>query len=120
MPVILHGSGVNARRYLFASDAADAFDTILHKGMIGEIYNVDSSDEISNLDLAHKLLGHFEIPTEDQAQWIQHVTDRPFNDMRYAVDARKLRSLGWTQKIGLEEGLQRTVEWYKTCGKGWW
>jgi len=120
LPLILHGSGLNTRRYLFASDAADAFDTILHKGKVGEIYNVDSTDEISNIDLAHKLLAHFAIPTEEEAKWVQHVTDRPFNDMRYAVDARKLRSLGWTQKVGLEAGLKQTVEWYRKWGKRWW
>jgi GDP-mannose 4,6 dehydratase len=120
MSLILHGSGLNTRRYLFAADAADAFDTILHRGKVGEIYNVDSIDEISNIELARKLLSHFDIPPGDENKWIQHVTDRPFNDMRYAVDARKLRGLGWTQKVGLEEGLTRTVEWYKKWGTGWW
>ena len=89
-------------------------------GKVGEIYNVDSMDEISNIDLAHRLLTHFEISAGEQAKWIQHVTDRPFNDMRYAVDARKLRSLGWTQKVGLEEGMRKTVDWYQKWGKKWW
>ena len=120
LPLILHGSGLNTRRYLFASDAADAFDTILHKGKVGEIYNVDSTDEISNIDLARKLLTHFDIPVAEEWEWVKHVTDRPFNDMRYAVDARKLRGLGWTQNVGLEEGLKKTVEWYQKWGKKWW
>ena len=55
-PVVLHGDGSPTRRYLFAGDAADAFDTILHKGQLGQIYNVGSYDEISNLDLCERLL----------------------------------------------------------------
>ena len=118
-PVVLHGNGSNTRRYLYAGDAADAFDTILHKGQIGEIYNVDSRDEISNLDLAVNLLSHFGLP-ESASTWIQYTKDRPFNDKRYAVDATKLRNLGWKQKTGFEEGLKITVDWYREFGERWW
>ena len=117
---MLHGDGKNTRRYLYAGDAADAFDTILHKGQIGEIYNVDSRDEISNLDLSMKLLSHFDIPASSARTWIQYTKDRPFNDKRYAVDATKLRTLGWKQKTSFEEGLKITVDWYREFGKTWW
>jgi hypothetical protein len=117
---VLHGDGTNTRRYLYAGDAADAFDTILHKGQIGEIYNVDSRDEISNLDLSMKLLSHFDIPVGSASTRIHYTKDRPFNDKRYAIDATKLRTLGWEQKTSFEEGLKITVDWYREFGRAWW
>lgn len=116
-PLWIHGDGNNTRRYLYAGDAADAFDTILHKGEIGQVYNVDSRDEISNLDLARKLLDRFGVT--DIANSIQHTRDRPFNDLRYAVDGEKLRELGWKPQVSFEQGLTNTVEWY-TKFFDWW
>jgi len=124
-PVVLHGDGSPTRRYLFAGDAADAFDTILHKGEIGQIYNVGSYDEISNLSLCGKLLTEMGIPHADADasvfnQWVKYTHDRPFNDHRYAVDGTKLRQLGWDQKTSFEEGLRITVDWYRRFGEKWW
>ncbi|KAF4548125.1 GDP-mannose 4,6 dehydratase-like protein 3 [Elsinoe fawcettii] len=118
----LHGSGKNTRRYLYAGDAADAFDTILHRGQIGTIYNVGSRDEVSNLGLCTKLLEHFGHETEgpQRDKHIVHVQDRPFNDHRYAVDGSKLKKLGWQQKTSFEDGLRITVDWYKRFGSEWW
>ena len=118
--LIIHGDGSHTRRYLFAGDAADAFDTILHRGGMGEIYNVGSRDEISNNDLAALMLQHFGLETGVGAGYIQHVKDRPFNDKRYAVDASKLRSLGWEQKTRFEDGLKLTIDWYRQFGRSWW
>lgn len=117
MPLWIHGDGNNTRRYLYAGDAADAFDTILHKGEIGQVYNVDSRDEISNLDLAGKLLGRFGVT--DTANSIQHTRDRPFNDLRYAVDGERLRELGWKPQVSFEQGLTNTVDWYAKFSN-WW
>ena len=117
---MLHGDGKHTRRYLFAGDAADAFDTILHKGVIGQIYNVGSTDEISNIDLCKLLLSEFGRDPEDFDSWVKHTVDRPFNDRRYAVDATKLKNLGWKQKTTFAEGLKTTVEWYKRFGEAWW
>lgn len=122
-PVVLHGDGSPTRRYLFAGDAADAFDTILHKGLLGQVYNVGSYDEISNIDLCGMLLKEMGIVHEDPAEsgkWIKYTHDRPFNDHRYAVDGTKLRQLGWEQKTSFTEGLKTTVEWYKRFGEEWW
>lgn len=122
-PVILHGDGTPTRRYLYAGDAADAFDTILHKGAMGHIYNVGSYDEISNLTLCSKLLTYLDIPHKTQEQlhrWVKHTRDRPFNDHRYAVDGTKLRQLGWDQKTSFAEGLAITVDWYQKYGEKWW
>ncbi|GAB7363560.1 hypothetical protein MBLNU230_g3827t1 [Neophaeotheca triangularis] len=117
LPLLIHGDGQHTRRYLHAGDAASAFDTILHRGELGQIYNVDSRDELPNLTLAAKLLRNFGL--EPNADWIKHTADRPFNDRRYAVDGSKLRALGWEQRVGFEEGLAGTVEWYRRF-KGWW
>ncbi|KAL8664041.1 MAG: hypothetical protein Q9202_003333 [Teloschistes flavicans] len=116
--VVLHGDGKHTRRYLFAGDAADAFDTILHKGLIGQIYNVGSADEISNLTLCSKLLKEFGLPESND--WISHSQDRPFNDRRYAVNGQKLRDLGWQQNTPFDKGLKMTVEWYRKYGERWW
>jgi dTDP-glucose 4,6-dehydratase len=122
-PVVLHGDGTPTRRYLFAGDAADAFDTILHKGQMDQIYNVGSYDEISNLTLCSKLLTYLDIPHSTQEElhkWVKHTIDRPFNDHRYAVDGTKLRQLGWEQKTSFSDGMAITVDWYKRFGEQWW
>ncbi|KAK3692741.1 putative rhamnose biosynthetic enzyme 2 [Podospora appendiculata] len=122
-PVVLHGDGTPTRRYLYAGDAADAFDTILHKGQLGQIYNVGSYDEISNLSLCDRLLTELQIPhgtPEELSRWVKYTHDRPFNDHRYAVDGTKLRQLGWEQKTSFADGLRITVEWYRLYGEQWW
>jgi dTDP-glucose 4,6-dehydratase len=118
--MMLHGDGSPTRRYLFAGDAADAFDTIFHKGLNGHIYNIGSRDEIANKDLCRLLLKEFGIADEDYEKWVEHTHDRPFNDMRYAVDATKIGELGWVQKTSFEKGLKLTVEWYRQFGETWW
>lgn len=117
---ILHGDGSPTRRYLFAGDAADAFDTIFHKGEVGQIYNIGSRDEISNRDLCGLLMDEFGLARGDWDKWVEHTHDRPFNDMRYAVDAAKIAKLGWTQKTSFAKGLKLTVDWYRTFGESWW
>ena len=116
-PLLLHGDGQHTRRYLYAGDAAEAFDTILHRGEVGQIYNVDSEYEYSNIELAQRLLGLFGIT--DAKGWIQHTKNRAFNDRRYAVDGNKLRKLGWTQRTSFDEALAITVDWYNKF-PGWW
>jgi dTDP-glucose 4,6-dehydratase len=118
--MILHGDGTPTRRYLFASDAADAFDTIFHKGVIGEIYNIGSRDEIQNKELCKILMKEIGIPESDFDSWVEYTHDRPFNDMRYAVNHDKLALLGWTQKTSFQEGLKLTVDWYRHYGSTWW
>ncbi|KAI0170982.1 hypothetical protein BJ166DRAFT_517469 [Pestalotiopsis sp. NC0098] len=124
-PVVLHGDGSHTRRYLFAGDAADAFDTILHKGALGHVYNVGSYHEISNMQLCTKLLKAMGIADgegdkADADRWVKYTHDRPFNDQRYAVDGTKLRELGWVQNTSFEKGLEITVDWYRRFGESWW
>ncbi|KAF2836230.1 NAD(P)-binding protein [Patellaria atrata CBS 101060] len=121
--LLLHGDGSPTRRYLYAGDIVDAIDTIFHKGTIGQIYNIDSRDEISNLDMCRRLLELFNLPhstSEDLRSWIQYTEDRPFNDHRYATDGSKLALLGWKQKTSIDEGLRATVDWYRRFGEVWW
>lgn len=75
------------------------------------------------MDLCVRLLGLFDLPkatAEEVYKWVEHTQDRPFNDRRYAVDATKLKGLGWQQKTSFEKGLKETVEWYRTYGQRWW
>jgi dTDP-D-glucose 4,6-dehydratase len=121
--LLLHGDGSPTRRYLYAGDIVDALDTILHKGQIGQIYNIASKDEISNSDICSKLLDVFGIPHNSPAElskWVEHTEDRPFNDQRYATDGSKLTALGWQAKTSFDEGLQVTVDWYQRFGEVWW
>lgn len=133
----LHGSGRNTRRYLYASDAVNGLDTVLHRGRVGSIYNVGSDTEIANIDICRALVRIFRdrgllpptrsSPVSEQTgaagtdeEYVEYTQDRPFNDARYAIDSAKLRQLGWTPEVGFEEGLQRTVDWYINQDDSWW
>ncbi|USP77352.1 Trifunctional UDP-glucose 4,6-dehydratase/UDP-4-keto-6-deoxy-D-glucose 3,5-epimerase/UDP-4-keto-L-rhamnose-reductase RHM1 [Curvularia clavata] len=121
--LLLHGDGSPTRRYLYAGDIVDALDTILHKGDVGQIYNIASKDEISNTEICRRLLDNFGIPRDtpaEFAEWVQHTEDRPFNDQRYATDGSKLSALGWEPKMSFDEGLRTTVDWYRRFGEVWW
>ncbi|KAK9325800.1 hypothetical protein V1517DRAFT_313521 [Lipomyces orientalis] len=116
----IHGDGSNSRRYLFAGDAVDALDTILHKGTVGQIYNIGTSDEMSNRELCILLLMRFGYREKEFDQHIEYTNDRPFNDRRYAIDASRLKSLGWIQKTRFEDGISMTIAWYRQFGLSWW
>jgi len=107
-PCPIHGSGVNVRNFIHCEDVARAFETILLKGRVGHVYNIGSDDEYSVMQVAEHLQ---RIIRPRTAQFIK-VEDRPFNDIRYAIDVTKLKDLGWTQEIEWEKGLKNTVEWY--------
>jgi dTDP-glucose 4,6-dehydratase len=96
-------------------DVCRALELLLERGRIGEVYNVGSGTECSNLDMARmvaRLLG------SPQAA-IEHVADRPGHDRRYAVDDTKLRALGWRPARSFEETLGETVAWYREH-ETWW
>ena len=95
---------------------------VLSKGVPGQVYNVGSDTEISNLTLCKILLDEFALDSDDESlqRKIDFVRDRPFNDHRYAVDGSKLKALGWTQNTPFAEGLRATVNWYKRFGESWW
>lgn len=121
----LHGSGANTRNYLFVEDVARAFDTILHKGVLGEVYNIGGTNEQSNIEVAKALLQILGVADAEggvEAACSRHITfvpDRPFNDLRYPLDCSRLASLGWKEEVTWEEGLSRTVEWFKVNSGNW-
>jgi UDP-glucose 4,6-dehydratase len=111
-PVTLHGDGSNTRNFLHVEDVAAAFDAMLHKGKVGEIYNVGGCNELSNLDVAKTIIKLLGLEAKQDAL-LSFVEDRHFNDLRYTIDCTKLKGLGWVEEKNWEEGLKGTIEWYK-------
>lgn len=108
--VTIQGQGDSVRAFLHAYDTAKAFEVILEKGQIGEIYNIgcDENMEYSVLDVAKILIQKIK-KTTDYDKWIEYIEDRPFNDKRYYISNKKLKDLGWNIEIGLEEGLHDLI-----------
>ena len=108
--VPVYGDGSNVRDWLHVIDHCRAVDLILHKGRIGEVYNVGANEEHPNIEITKKMLEILDLP-EDR---IKFVEDRPGHDVRYAIDSSKIqRELGWKPTVGFEEGFKEVVEWYK-------
>ena len=108
----IHGSGKTIRNFIYVEDVARAFEAILFKGVISEIYNIGTENEHSVLDIATLL--HSKISKNKEFdECIQNVDDRLFNDFRYCVDPGKLNELDWKTITSFEEGLEKTIEWYK-------
>lgn len=113
----VYGKGENVRDWLYVEDHATAIDMIFHKGTLGETYNVGGNNEWQNINLIRKLceimdrkLGRNEGAS---AELITFVTDRAGHDLRYAIDASKIRNeLGWEPTIKFDEGFEQTVDWY--------
>jgi UDP-glucose 4,6-dehydratase len=109
----IHGQGKTRRNFIYVDDVSRAVDAILNKGEINEIYNIGSDDEYSVkevLSILIKIIGL----EKDIESVCEYVEDRAFNDSRYCIDSRKLVNLGWSKKISFEEGINKTIEWYKT------
>lgn len=116
-PLPVYGEGINVRDWLYVVDHARAIDDIFHKGRAGETYNIGGHNEWRNIDLIKLLIkltdqkiGRAE-GTSDGL--ITYVTDRAGHDMRYAIDATKIKEeLGWVPSLQFEEGLSKTIDWY--------
>ncbi len=113
----VYGTGENIRDWLWVEDHAKAIDTIFHKGKIGETYNIGGWNEWTNIDLVKllcKVMDHKLGRAEGtSAQLITFVKDRAGHDMRYAIDATKIKKeLNWEPSLQFEEGLEKTVDWY--------
>lgn len=124
--VPLYGDGGNVREWLYTLDHCSAIDAILYKGSLGEVYNIGSGHEITNLELTRMILEEFGFVGDkgkiSQAgeEMIDHVKDRLGHDRRYSIDFSKLKKeLGWEPKYKFEEALKETVKWYKE-NKWWW
>lgn len=110
--VPVYGDGLNVRDWIHVVDHARALDLLLHVGVPGEVYNIGSDNEHSNLELTKMILNIM----GKSEEMIEYVTDRPGHDRRYAIDASKIKSLGWFPEYSrekFEQGLHETVEWYQ-------
>lgn len=115
-PIPVYGDGLNIRDWIFVSDHCRALDAVIQKGKPGEIYNIGSGNEKTNLELIRKLLELLDKPQS----LIQFVTDRPAHDRRYALDcARITTELGWKPAYSFEKALSATVDWYLK-NESWW
>ncbi|HEY7188227.1 MAG TPA: dTDP-glucose 4,6-dehydratase [Vicinamibacterales bacterium] len=114
IPVPLYGDGKNVRDWLHVEDHCRAIDLLINKATNGEVYNIGGGNEVMNVDLTHRILDAVGKPTS----LIKPVADRPGHDRRYCLDTAKLRGLGWSPQIPFEDGLRRTVHWYRE--QPWW
>ena len=108
--VTIQGDGSNVRAFLHANDTANAFEIILEKGKIGEIYNIGCDDgmEYSVLEIA-KILINLIKNTNKYDEWIEYIEDRPFNDKRYYISNQKLKELGWEIKERFYDSLLKLI-----------
>ncbi|WP_421874951.1 dTDP-glucose 4,6-dehydratase [Marinoscillum sp.] len=113
----VYGKGENIRDWLFVEDHARAIDVIFHKGAEGDTYNIGGFNEWKNIDLVNLLCDILDKKLDREEgtsrKLITYVKDRAGHDMRYAIDATKLKNeLGWEPSLQFEEGLEKTVDWY--------
>jgi dTDP-glucose 4,6-dehydratase len=113
--VPVYGSGTNVREWIYVLDHCRAIDFVLDRGAPGEVYNIGSGVEKTNLEITDALL---RLLGRDESA-VEHVDDRKGHDFRYAIDCSKLRALGWTPAFGFEEALAETVDWYR-ANEAWW
>jgi dTDP-glucose 4,6-dehydratase len=116
-PIPVYGKGENIRDWLWVEDHARAIELIFHKAESGKTYNIGGHNEWKNIDLIRLLCQIMDTKLGREAgeseQLITYVTDRAGHDLRYAIDAGKLKNeLGWVPSITFEEGLEKTVDWY--------
>ncbi|ATA91846.1 dTDP-glucose 4,6-dehydratase [Capnocytophaga canimorsus] len=116
-PLPVYGRGENVRDWLYVEDHARAIDVIFHKGKIGDTYNIGGFNEWKNIDLIRVIIKEVDKqlgrPEGSSEKLITFVTDRAGHDLRYAIDATKIKKeLGWEPSLQFEEGIQRTVAWY--------
>ena len=112
----VYGTGENVRDWLHVSDHCEAIDLIIHKGRVGEVYNVGGHNERTNLEVVKTILRALNKPES----LIRFVTDRPGHDRRYAIDPTKLETeLGWKPKYTFDTGIEQTIDWYLN-NREWW
>lgn len=115
-PLPVYGTGENIRDWLYVEDHCKAIDLIIHKGEIGEVYNVGGHNEIPNIEIVKLICRALDKPES----LIVYVEDRKGHDRRYAIDPAKIeRELGWFPETSFEEGLKKTIQWYLEK-REWW
>ena len=119
-PLPLYASTKNRREWLHVDDHARAIDAVIGHGRVGQTYNVGSGHEVDIEGIADTVLGALGLAAEQAAALRTIVPDRPSHDRRYLLDSSKLRSeLGWAPRVGWEQGIAATVDWYRT-NEAWW
>ena len=116
LSIPIYGTGTNIRDWIYVLDHCAAIETVLEKGVAGEVYNVSAGNEVTNIEIVKRILGLLHKPES----LITFVEDRPGHDTRYSLDSSKLSSqLGWRPTFSLQEALESTVKWYVENEK-WW
>jgi dTDP-glucose 4,6-dehydratase len=116
MKIPVYGTGMNVRDWIYVLDHCKAVDLVLREGEKGEIYNISSGEEKTNLEVVREIL---RIMGKDE-DLIEFVEDRPGHDIRYSLDSSKIREeLGWKPEYNFKEGIRKTVEWYLE-NEWWW
>lgn len=113
--VPLYGDGLNVRDWIYVLDHVRAVDFLMHKAKPGEIFNISSNNETTNIELTKIILNKFSL----NENFIEYVEDRPAHDRRYSLDSSKLRALGWKPIYDFSASLDATIDWYKNNTK-WW
>ena len=116
-PLPVYGKGENVRDWLYVEDHVRAIDVIFHDGKVGETYNIGGHNEWTNIDLVKELCRQMDTKLGREngtsEKLITYVTDRAGHDLRYAIDATKLKDeLGWLPSLQFEEGISRTIDWF--------
>lgn len=115
-PLPVYGKGENVRDWLYVEDHCRAIDMIIHKGRVGEVYNIGGHNERTNLQVVKTIIKEL----GKSEELIKYVTDRPGHDMRYAIDPTKIKNeLGWEPLTLFDEGIKKTIKWYLD-NKEWW
>jgi dTDP-glucose 4,6-dehydratase len=114
-PLPVYGDGRQAREYQYVSDHCEAIDLVLHRGVLGETYNVGTGEEMENLAMIEILLEALDRPRS----LIRHVKDRPGHDRRYSLNSEKISALGWEPGHTAEEAIIQTAQWYRQ-NEWWW
>jgi dTDP-glucose 4,6-dehydratase len=111
----IYGDGKNVRNWIYVGDNCSGLDTVLHKGIPGEIYNIGGDTEEPNIKVAKCILESFCAPD----RLLKRVKDRLAHDRRYALDSSKLKKLGWKPENNFEQGMALTIKWYAN-NTNWW
>lgn len=115
-PLPVYGDGLHVRDWLYVEDHCSAIDLVIHKGAVGEVYNIGGNNEWTNIDIVKTIVAELGKPET----LVSYVQDRPGHDRRYGIDANKIREkLGWEPKYPFEKGIRRTISWYMN-NREWW